>query len=96
MMPHEQFTAALAAAAPPADYRPALAALWHEAKGDWQAAHDLLQDGDPACDRVHAYLHRREGDDANAQYWYRRAGVRPSSLTLDDERATLVAELLAV
>ncbi|MGX9965790.1 hypothetical protein ACVFYP_20865 [Roseomonas sp. F4] len=43
--------------------------------GDWQAAHELVQ-ADPGADAawVHGWLHRLEGDAANAGYWYRRAG----------------------
>lgn len=42
----------------------------------WRRAHELAQrhEGVPAYDHLHAVLHRIEGDDANAAYWYRRAG----------------------
>ena len=53
----------------------ALLALWWDAKGDWEKAHEIAQDvvgADGAW--VHAYLHRKEGDLGNAAYWYRRAG----------------------
>lgn len=42
----------------------------------WRRAHELAQqhEGEAAYDRLHALLHRIEGDDANAGYWYRRAG----------------------
>jgi hypothetical protein len=42
----------------------------------WQRAHQLAQqhEGETAYDRLHALLHRIEGDDANAAYWYRRSG----------------------
>lgn len=42
----------------------------------WQRAHELAQqhEGEALYDRLHALLHRIEGDDANAGYWYRRAG----------------------
>jgi len=41
----------------------------------WDHAHELAQthEGQPAFDRLHAFLHRIEGDDMNAAYWYRRA-----------------------
>jgi hypothetical protein len=47
---------------------------------EWRRAHELCQarEGDPAHDMVHALVHRIEGDDANAGYWYRRAGRRPA------------------
>jgi hypothetical protein len=51
------------------------AALWFSAKGEWDAAHELVQDDPgPEASWVHAYLHRLEGDDGNASYWYTRAG----------------------
>ena len=54
--------------------------------GDWDAAHDIAQDIDsPEAARIHAYLHRVEGDDGNAAYWYRRAGVDFPSVSLDQE-----------
>ena len=52
----------------------ALLALWWDAKGDWEKAHEVAQEVagvDGAW--VHAYLHRKEGDLGNAGYWYRRA-----------------------
>jgi hypothetical protein len=61
--------------APPANASHALQALWHEARGDWDQAHTCAQeDGSADCAWVHAYLHRKEGDLANAGYWYARAG----------------------
>ncbi len=90
------FQASLAEPAPPAGLSPALAALWHEAKGDWDAAHRLAQaenDSDGAW--VHAYLHRVEGDLGNAGYWYRRAGKPASQQPLRDEWTAIVESLLA-
>ena len=59
---------------PPAGLMPALLALWWARKGNWETAHRIVMD---ATDRhsawVHAYLHRVEGDLANAGYWYRQA-----------------------
>lgn len=71
---------------PPTGTSPALRALWWDAKGDWSKAHEHAQEGnDVACMRVHAYLHRKEGDQSNAEYWYRRCGAASSTLTLDEE-----------
>jgi hypothetical protein len=54
---------------------PLLRAIRLALDGDWEAAHQIAQ-ADPSADAawVHAWLHRIEGDDANAGYWYRRAG----------------------
>ncbi|MBB2189869.1 hypothetical protein HLH34_07795 [Gluconacetobacter azotocaptans] len=85
------FHLSLADAVPPPALPPHLRALWHDARGEWGHAHGLVEDGAtrPAC-RVHAYLHRREGDDANAAYWYRRAGESPCREPLDRERDALI------
>jgi len=75
---------------------PLLPALWHDAPGDWAAAHTLAQDIDtPDGARVHAYLHRKEGDTSNAAYWYRQAGHPPQTGPLEDEWAAIVTTLLA-
>ena len=57
----------------PRDAALALALLWHD---DLDGAHHLCQahEGHPECDYVHALLHRREGDFANAKYWFREVG----------------------
>ncbi len=81
--------------APPESLGQALAALWHEAKGDWDQAHRLAQsqkDSDGAW--VHAYLHRVEGDSSNAEHWYRRAGKPPSKAPSKQEWDEIAAVLL--
>jgi hypothetical protein len=95
-MDFASFRASLPAAAPPVGLTPALEALWFEAKGDWERAHELAQaDEGGAGDWVHAYLHRKEGDASNAGYWYRRAGKPASRASLADEWAAIVTALLA-
>jgi hypothetical protein len=44
---------------------------------------------------VHAYLHRKEGDQSNAAYWYGRAGKVVCRQSFDEEWASIVEELLA-
>ena len=86
---------AAAGAAPPAARSPALRALWHDARGEWDAAHALAQAaGGADGDWVHAYLHRKEGDAANAGYWYRRAGKPVSTLPLEREWEAIAGALL--
>ena len=46
------------------------------------------------CAWVHAYLHRREGDLANASYWYRQAGHSAPRIPLADEWGKIAATLL--
>ena len=89
------FKSSLTGDAPPEGTHRALQALWHEAKGDWAKAHRLAQaQKDDVGAWVHAYLHRVEGDDSNAGYWYRRAGQPQSSAPLDEEWEAIVSALL--
>ena len=71
------FESMLDSATPPPDATPPMRALWHGLRGDWKAAHEIVQDEDEN-DRdsawVHAWLHRVEGDLANSRYWYGLAG----------------------
>jgi hypothetical protein len=80
------FRESLAGTAPAPACEPPLAALWWAAKGDWDAAHRLVQD-EPTADAawVHAYLHRVEGDLGNAGYWYRQAGRPVAQDALETE-----------
>jgi len=80
---------------PPAGRSVALAGLWWDAKGDWTRAHESAQqDEGKDGSWVHAYLHRKEGDQSNAAYWYGRAGKPVSRESLDAEWASTVRELL--
>ncbi|HWX49511.1 MAG TPA: hypothetical protein VNZ61_15785 [Roseomonas sp.] len=74
---------------------PALVALGYAERGEWEAAHQAVQahEGDPACDWVHAHLHRWEGDAGNAAYWYRRAGQPVARGDLAAERAAIRSAL---
>ena len=90
------FRTSLSAAASPAGLTAPLQALWHAAKGDWDAAHGLVQDETSAdAAWVHAYLHRVEGDLGNAGYWYRRASQPVAKGPLDEEWTAIAAALLA-
>ena len=89
------FKASLADAAPAPDFEPPLAALWWAAKGDWDAAHKLVQDQSSAdAAWVHAYLHRVEGDLGNAGYWYRRADKPVATGSVETEWQQMVSALL--
>lgn len=90
-----EFRESLRHAAPPADVGAALAALWHDARGDWNAAHEAAQAIEDASGAwVHAYLHRKEGDDGNAAYWYRRAGQPAATDSFDAEWSRIATALL--
>ena len=89
------FRQSLTRAAPPDGLTPALQALWWDGKGDWAKAHHCVdhEEGKDAA-RVHAYLHRKEGDADNAGYWYSTSGAAPFKGTLDAEWAELIAARL--
>ncbi|MEV4606694.1 hypothetical protein MRBLMR1_001648 [Neorhizobium sp. LMR1-1-1.1] len=55
-----------------------LAAAGFKVGPEWEDVHNLCQqhEGEQAFDWGHALCHRIEGDDWNADYWYRRAGRR--------------------
>lgn len=81
--------------APPAGLGPALEALWWDGKGEWDKAHERAQADDGAEGAwVHAYLHRKEGDLANAGYWYREAGRAAAQGSLEAEWDAIAAALL--
>ena len=88
------FKASLKSSSPP-PLAPALVALWHDGRGDWDAAHRTAQDVDDKTGAwVHAYLHRKEGDISNARYWYDRAGRPEASDSLEAEWSRIVTALL--
>jgi hypothetical protein len=73
----------------------ALAGLWWDAKGDWKRAHESAQQDEGIEGAwVHAYLLRKEGDQSNAAYWYRRAGKPVCREPLDGEWLSIVEGLL--
>jgi hypothetical protein len=100
-MDYPAFLTSLNESACPITAHPCLAVLWFEAKGDWDRAHEIVQalpDGlaEAGAARIHAYLHRKEGDLGNSRYWHRRAGSRfPDHLSLQEEWELLVRSNLS-
>ena len=89
------FKQSTAADSPPQDASIYLQALWYDARGDWEKAHTLIQDvEDKDAAWIHAYLHRKEGDNGNADYWYRRAGKNRSLMSLENEWEEIVSALI--
>ena len=90
----KEFRSLLSAEIPPADLSAPLTALWWDAKGDWTQAHGLVDELEtPEGMAVHAYLHRKEGAQSNADYWYARAGRHFYRPTLEAEWDALVSGL---
>jgi len=90
------FEASLANQLPPENLPAPIEALWWDAKGDWTRAHQLVDELEtPEGMAVHAYLHRKEGEQWNADYWYRLAGRTYHRTKLADEWTALVEGLLS-
>ena len=80
---------------PASDLSVQLKSLWYDGKGDWQKAHAQVdQMSDQASAWVHAYLHRKEGDIWNADYWYSRARQKRPDTSLEQEWEQLVQHFL--
>ena len=90
-----KFKASLSEPEPPAGLSPALAALWWDARDNWDKAHKIVMDeGGADCAWVHAYLHRREGDLENAGYWYGQAGRSAATGPLPEEWVAIANAIL--
>lgn len=91
----ELFKKSLDQPSPPANISDHLCSLWYDAKGDWERSHEIIQDiEDTDAAWIHAYLHRKEGDIWNADYWYRRAHKKRPMLSLEQEWIAIASALL--
>ena len=82
---------------PPEIWPEALKAVWWEANGNWNNSHNIAQDiPSDTGNWIHAYLHRKEGDEWNAGYWYRRANRDFPKISLEEELNTIIAYLLKI
>lgn len=94
-MDYSDFQDSLTSNIPPSDYPEALQAMWYDAKRNWKAAHDIAQDMQNSLGSwMHAYLHRKEGDEFNAGYWYGKAGKPFPKMTLEKEHREIVDFIL--
>ena len=90
-----EFKESLNLAQPDSGISVQLKSLWYDGKGDWQRAHtqvDHLTDRESAW--VHAYLHRKEGDIWNADYWYSKVHKTRPDVSLQEEWEQLVLHFL--
>ncbi len=91
----EKFKTSLEEEEPPSEFPAPVAALWWDAKGNWERAHGLVDELETKDGMaVHAYLHRKEGQTSNADYWYQRAGRDFQRPALEAEWQALVEALL--
>jgi hypothetical protein len=94
-MTFSEFKSSLQKTTPPLNTGKLLQALWYDAKGDWDTAHNLAQEIETTDGSwVHAYLHRKEGDEGNARYWYHRARKNFPKVTLEQEWEEIVNDFL--
>jgi hypothetical protein len=92
----QEFRDSLLREEPPSDLSVALAGLWWDAKDNWKRAHESAQQDEGfAGSWVHAYLHRKEGDSSNADYWYRRADKPRCKDSLEHEWLAIAESLLS-
>ena len=90
-----EFKQSLSGTQPPDKLPLLLQALWFDAKGDWHASHNITQDVNTKDGAwIHAYLHRQEGDNGNAAYWYRRADKPVCTTSLQEEWDAIAAAIL--
>ncbi|MEN0051573.1 MAG: hypothetical protein AAF806_31200 [Bacteroidota bacterium] len=95
-MTYEQFQTNLQQNELPANLPEALQVLWYDAKGNWEAAHDIAQEmHNDIGSWLHAYLHRKEGDHWNANYWYQRAGRTFPECSLEEEWEVMAIKICA-
>jgi len=94
MITHEIFVKSLDDDLPPEEVSPLLLSLWYDAKGNWKKSHAIISKiNSKEAALIHAYLHRKEGDIWNADYWYRIAGENRKDISLKEEWVSLVRTL---
>ena len=95
-MTPEEFIRSTKDTIPPSGIDALLLSLWFDAKGDWEKSHDLISEIESKeAALIHAYLHRKEGDIWNADYWYRRAGEKRPTISLQEEWISIAEKLLS-
>ena len=91
----ETFQQSVKGEAPPEGINVYLEAMWYDAHGNWNKSHSLVDHlEDVTASWVHAYLHRKEGDIWNADYWYKKAGRKRPDISLEQEWELIVKALL--
>jgi hypothetical protein len=92
---YKEFRRQLQLESPPDLWPEALKALWWDAKGCWEISHEIAQDlPSETGSWIHAYLHRKEGDEWNAGYWYRRAKKPFPEESLDREAESIISWII--
>ena len=74
-----------------------LSALLYTSQNEWEKAHEIAQkkEGNLDYDKIHALLHRIEGDEFNAKYWYGRINKTYAEHSINQEWNILTTSYLA-
>jgi hypothetical protein len=92
---YTQFLQTLENDQPDADWPVGLKSIWYDAVGDWEASHNIAQEMHSNLGNwIHAYLHRKEGDEWNAGYWYRKAKKPFPKYSLEEELEVIVLSII--
>ena len=92
---YNQFLETLENGEPEICWSEGLKAVWFDAIGDWKASHDIAQEmHNNLGSWIHAYLHRKEGDEWNAGYWYKKANKPFPKISFEDELESIVEWIL--
>ena len=92
---YDHFESTLQQPEPNPEWPESLKSLWYDAKGDWESSHNIAQDLHTETGSwIHAYLHRKEGDEFNAGYWYRRANRDFPTISLNEEHRVITESTL--
>ena len=95
-MDYTAFEKSLIKPSVPKHWPESLQSLWHIAKGNWEASHNIAQDLHTNMGSwIHAHLHRVEGDNFNARYWYGQAGRPYCTNSFEDEVKEIADHILS-
>ena len=92
----KEFKETLQDATPAPELGDLLAALWWQAKDEWDRAHTIVQHiNSREAQWIHAHLHRIEDDLNNSRYWYSCAGRDLPTKSLQAEWEEITTTLLS-
>jgi len=92
---YAEFLGTLENTNPPEMWPEGLKAMWWDACDNWHNSHNIAQHIPSDLGHwIHAYLHRKEGDQWNAGYWYRKADREYPVVTLEEEAKEIVVSIL--
>lgn len=80
----------------PPESDPVLLCLFHINQDQWHKAHDIVETINSNYGSwLHGLLHRIEGDEWNARYWYRQAGKEGYQKSISEEWLQIARTYLA-